>query len=75
MNAFFKPDLVGVKLFVLGILAVNPAPLPASALFLAHVVLVLVLVVFLPSHILTAPLVMLEARKRDLALPTVMHEE
>jgi len=75
MHAFFKPDLAGVKLFLLGILAVNPAPLPASALFLAHFALVLVLVIFLPTHILTAPLVMLEARKRDLALPMVMHEE
>jgi nitrate reductase gamma subunit len=75
MHAFFKPDLAGVKLFVLGILAVSPAPLPVSGLFLAHFVLVLVLVVFLPTHILTAPLVMLEARKRDLALPMVMHEE
>lgn len=75
MHAFFKPDLAAVKLFVLGILAVNPAPLPMSALFLVHFVLVLVLVIFLPTHILTAPLVMLEARKRDLALPMVMHEE
>jgi [DsrC]-trisulfide reductase subunit M len=75
MHAFFKPDLAGVKLFVLGILAVNPASLPVSALFLAHFALVLILVVFLPTHILTAPLVMLEARKRDLTLPMVMHEE
>lgn len=74
MHAIFKPDLAGVKLFVLGILAANPAPLPVSALFLAHFVLVLVLVLYLPTHILTAPLVMLEARKRDLALPLVLHD-
>jgi nitrate reductase gamma subunit len=74
MHAFFKPDLADVKLFVLGFLAVNVAPLPAGSLFLLHVLLVLVLVIFLPTHILTAPLVMLEARKRDLALPLVMHD-
>jgi len=44
-------------------------------LFLLHFSLVLVLVPLLPTHILTAPLVMLEARKRDLGLPLVMHEE
>jgi hypothetical protein len=40
-----------------------------------HVALVLVVVALLPTHIVTAPLVMLEARRRDLGLPQVMHEE
>ena len=70
----FKPDLVGVKLFILGILSFAPQPLPQSLLFLAHFILVLVLVLLLPSHIFTAPLVMFEARKRDQALRGVMHE-
>lgn len=75
MHAFFKPDLVGVKLFVLGILSLAPAPLPGSALLLLHLVFVLVAVALLPSHIVTAPLVMLEARRRDLGLPEVMHDK
>ena len=74
MNIFSKPDLIGVKLFTLGILSFTPEPLPAGALFPLHVILVLVVVALVPSHIVTAPLVMLEARKRDLGLPQVMHE-
>jgi nitrate reductase gamma subunit len=75
MHALFKPDLVGVKLFSLGILSFTPAPLPGGALFTMHAVMVLVVVALLPTHIVTAPLVMLEARRRDLGLPQVMHEE
>jgi nitrate reductase gamma subunit len=75
MYAFFKPDLVGVKLFVLGILSLAPAPLPTGALLVTHLGLVLVVVALLPTHIVTAPLVMLEARRRDLGLPQVMHDE
>jgi len=75
MHALFKPDLVGVKQFSLGILSFTPAPLPGGALFPMHVVLVLVVIALLPTHIVAAPLVMLEARRRDLGLPKVMHEE
>ena len=72
MHAVFKPDLVGVKLFILGILRFSPAAAPDSVLFLLHFVLMLVLVPFLPTHLLTAPLVMLEARKREAALRLVL---
>lgn len=75
MHALFKPDLVGVKLFSLGILSFTPAQLPGGALFPMHVLLVLVVVALLPTHVVTAPLVMLEARRRDLGLPQVMHEK
>lgn len=75
MHAFFKPDLVEVKYFTLGLLSLAPVPLPAGVLFPMHLVLVLALVALVPTHIVTAPLVMLEARRRDLGLPQVMHEE
>jgi hypothetical protein len=75
MHAFFTPNLVDVKYFVLGLLSLVPAPLPAGVLFPLHLVLVLVLVALVPSHIVTAPLVMLEARRRELGLPQVIHEE
>jgi nitrate reductase gamma subunit len=74
MHAFFTPNLVEVKYFALGLLSLAPAPLPAGVLFPLHLVLVLVLVALVPSHIVTAPLVMLEARRRELGLPQVMHE-
>jgi nitrate reductase gamma subunit len=74
MHALFKPDLVDVKYFALGLLSLAPAPLPAGVLFPVHLVLVLVLVALVPTHVVTAPLVMLEARRRELGLPQVMHE-
>ncbi len=75
MHALYKPNLVDVKLFALGLACFKPAAAPESALFLLHFSLVLVLVPFLPTHIFTAPLVMMEARKREQALRLVMHEE
>jgi hypothetical protein len=64
-----------VKLFAVGILSFAPAPMPGGVLFPMHLVLVLVLVALLPTHIVTAPLVMLEARRRDLGLSKVMHDK
>ncbi|HTP04351.1 MAG TPA: hypothetical protein VMM54_04235 [Nitrospirota bacterium] len=75
MVTLYRTDVVAVKLFTIGIRSVTTAAVPDSILFLLHFSLVLVLVPLLPTHILTAPLVMLEARKRDLGLPLVMHEE
>jgi nitrate reductase gamma subunit len=75
MHALYKPNLVDVKLFAFGIMTLNPAAAPDSALFVMHFSLVLVLIPFLPTHIFTAPLVMMEARKREQALRLVMHEE
>ncbi len=75
MHALYKPNLVDVKYFAEGLVSLRPAAFPESVLFLAHFSLVLVLVPFLPTHIFTAPLVMMEARKRELALKLVMHEQ
>ncbi len=75
MNLLFKPNLVEVKLFILGILSFKPAAAPESVLFAIHFCLVLVLIPFLPTHIIFAPFVMMEARKREQALHLVMHEK
>lgn len=75
MITVYRTDAVMVKLFIQGILSFSPAAAPDSILFLLHFSLVLVLVPLLPTHILTAPLVMLEAEKRELALSLVMHEK
>ncbi len=74
MHLWMTPNLVDVKLFALGLACFKPAPAPESVWFAAHFFLVLVLVAFLPTHIVTAPLVMLEARKREQALHGVMHD-
>ncbi len=75
MRSVFTPNLVEVKLFAFGLMTLSPAEFPDSVLFLLHFVLVLVLVLFVPSHIVAAPLVMYEARKRDLGLGQVMHDQ
>jgi nitrate reductase gamma subunit len=75
MHAVFKPDLVEVKWFILGILRFAPSGVPESLLFVLHFGLVLVLIPILPTHIFTAPLVMMAARKREQALRLVMHEK
>ena len=75
MQLLFKPNLVEVKLFVLGILSFIPAATPESVLFAVHFCLVLILIPFLPTHIFFAPFVMMEARKREQALRLVMHEK
>ncbi len=71
---FYKPNLVDVKLFILGIIGFSPKPAPESVLFIIHFLLFLVLVPLLPTHIFTAPLVMLEAKKREQALHLIMHD-
>ncbi len=75
MHLLFKPNLVEVKLFVLGILSIRPVAAPESFLFAIHFCLALVLIPFLPTHIFFAPFVMMEARKREQALHLVMHEK
>lgn len=74
MHAFFKPNLVDVKLFIFGVMSFSPSAAPDSMLFSVHFILVLVLILLLPTHIFTAPFVMMEARKREQALHRVMHE-
>jgi nitrate reductase gamma subunit len=74
MHSWYTPNLLDVKFFARGILCFNPAPAPESVLFLIHFVLVLILVPFLPTHFFAAPLVMVEARKREQELHGVMHD-
>jgi nitrate reductase gamma subunit len=75
MQTLFKPDLVGAKLFVYGLMACAPVVPPTSTLFFVHFSLFLLVVLLLPSHLVTAPLVMYEARKREELLSEVMHDE
>lgn len=75
MRYIFRPDVVAVKAFVIGILTFNSVPLPDSLLFVLHLFLLLILIPYLPSHIFAAFMVMVEAQTREEALKTVMHEK
>jgi [DsrC]-trisulfide reductase subunit M len=71
----FRADLVDVKGFILGVLAFKPNMVPQSFLFIAHFILVLLLAPFLPFHIFTSPVTILEARRREVELKMVLHEK
>ena len=74
MRSFFRPDLISVKQFTLGILGLSPHALPDSYLFLFHLVMFIVLLPYLPTHIIAAPFVNLEANRRMEELRHVIHE-
>jgi nitrate reductase gamma subunit len=69
-----RVDLVQVKVYVLGIVGFRPAPPPSDWLLAAHLALVAALVLFVPSHVFTAPLSMLDARRRDRERARVLHD-
>jgi len=75
MRMYFRPDLLSVKQFSLGIFGLSPQPLPDSMLFLLHIGLFLLLLPFLPTHIIAAPFVNLEANRRVEELRYVIHEK
>jgi nitrate reductase gamma subunit len=74
MRMFFRPDMLRVKEFSLGIFGLSPQPLPDSSLFLFHLALFLLLLPYLPTHIIAAPFVNLEANRRMEELRYVIHE-
>lgn len=71
----FSPDLVDIKGFILGILVFKPGAVPQSFIFLVHFLLVLLLAAYLPSHIFSSPVIIIEARRREEELKMVLHEK
>jgi nitrate reductase gamma subunit len=74
MRTFFRPDPVSVKQFGLGIFSLSPQALPDSPAFILHSSMFLLLLPFLPSHILAAPFVNLEANRRREELRFIIHD-
>lgn len=69
-----RVDLVQVKRYALGIVTFHPAPPPGDWLLAVHLALVLALALYVPSHVFTAPLTLLAARRRDRELGGVLHD-
>ncbi|RMG01606.1 MAG: hypothetical protein D6726_09190 [Nitrospirae bacterium] len=65
LRFFIRTDIISVKEFVMGILSFHPVPLNSGGLFILHFLLFLILLLYLPSHVLSAPFVIVEARKRE----------
>jgi nitrate reductase gamma subunit len=74
LSTRYRADLAAVKLFALGIVTFTPAPPPLGILFVTHLGLVLALALYVPSHVFTAPLVLMDARGRELELRQVLHD-
>ena len=74
LSTRYPVDLLAAKHFALGIVTFNPSAPPLSALFAIHLGLALALILYVPSHVFTAPLVLLDARRRDLERRRVMHD-
>jgi nitrate reductase gamma subunit len=75
MSTVFKTDTVNIKAFMTGIFTFSPVTSPDGILFSLHFFLFLLLLACLPAHIFTAPFVMVEARKREKELETLIREE
>jgi len=74
MHALQKPDLVGVKDFMMGVVTLAPTPWPGGFLATIHLILFLVILPLLPTHIFIVPLTIIDARRREDALDEVLHE-
>lgn len=75
LRTVVKEDLVTVKGFVLGIFGLNFQSVSLHFLFVMHFSLVLVFILYVPTHIFAAPFVMMDARQREEELRRLMHEE
>lgn len=65
MRYIKRMDIIEVKGFVTGIFTFNLQPVPDSGVFVFHYLLALVLLLYLPSHVMTAPITVTEARRRE----------
>ncbi len=74
MRTAARADIVDVKVFILGLVHFTPQALPGSFLFAMHFILFLLLMLYLPTHVVAAPLIMLEAREREEELKQILHE-
>jgi nitrate reductase gamma subunit len=75
MRTAARADIVAVKVFILGLVHFRPQALPGNLLFSLHFILFLLLISCLPTHIVAAPLVMLEAREREDNLEQILHNK
>ena len=70
----YRTDMVRVKEYVLGVLAFRPVGFPDSIMFALHFTLALLVIVLVPTHIFTAPLVTFDAARRDTTIRTLIHD-
>ena len=74
MKTVFINDIVMVKNFMIGIISFRPVAPPGGVLFTVHYLLSLLFLICIPSHIFSAPFVLLDAQTREDKLRTLLHE-
>ncbi|MBT9168624.1 MAG: hypothetical protein DDT19_01972 [Syntrophomonadaceae bacterium] len=75
MKNFIRTDIVNVKTFMIGVFSFKILEPPVSMLFSIHLIVSLIFLIFLPAHIIAAPLTIIDARRRDEGLEKVLHED
>lgn len=74
MHHYFVPDITEIKEFIIRLATLGSPVLPHDFLFLVHFALVLLLAPFLPTHFFSAPIVILQARRREDRLRTILRD-
>jgi nitrate reductase gamma subunit len=75
LKLFYRTGLVDIKAFMLGVVSFTPETAPDSTMFIVHFLLVLLLIPAIPFHLLTAPVITIDARRREQGLKMVIHEK
>jgi nitrate reductase gamma subunit len=75
LKLFYRTSLLDIKAFMMGIVTFHPDTAPDSLLFIVHYVLVVILIPALPFHLIAAPVITVEATKREQELGLVLHEK
>jgi len=74
MKNFIQADIVNVKTFMMGVFSFRMYQAPSSILFSFHLIMSLIFLIFLPTHVFSAPYTILEAHKHDEELKGLMYE-
>jgi len=74
LHAYFRTDVIGIKHFMLSLLAFEPVNPVASRSFVLHFVSAMAFLPFVPSHLFAAPLTLLDARRREENRGRLLHD-
>ena len=73
MRTLLRPDIVQIKVFMIGLFSFAPGAAPGGSMFAAHFIMAFILLVCLPTHIFAAPFSVFSAREREDRLKLLMH--
>lgn len=74
LHTVLRTDLLAVKAFTVSTLVFSPKAAPGDVLFIIHMVLALIFLLWLPSHIMAAPITAYGVRRRDEETETLLQQ-